>query len=633
MNPSIFSGSTNILGSLAPQMQQQPQIAQPEPEQSPVPAHKGNFLTHALPTIGGILGGIGGGLVTGGLGGIAGGAGGSAAGKALENKLEGNSIGSGVLSNAVQGGVGEGVGGAIGKAGGAVLKAVGGKSEKVATNLVKGQVSKNAITQEGADALRTLGATDARQWQPIANAVTGTGGALNSGLEKGLMTSGQGIDVGGLIGSKMSPTGMVDDLLANETAVNPAAHNKVLASVNKAVQTMMGGSQGMIGKQLADSLDVLQQSRMFAKLGAKAQDVAHRTGNAEQQGVADVYRNLSDELNGRIFRPAGQPIPLTDEVKSEIIHNLGTLKNINPTVHTNLVKQVGEAQTLEDLRGLQAPFVQGSKAIATSERAADRGAGTNASGVVSSLPTAGAMAAGPHGMIAGILANTIKTPTADRAMIPLVQHGGSIMSSIGNSGVPAGLGGALGVGAATSNNLIQDNGNMGDNMQDPMLSGTPAAQPQPPVDPAKARALMEMAFFAPGALSALTPNATQQANVSGATGAETALNSLGHAPGAGILSSLQAHLGVGAAGAYQKNAASVAQQVGTALGVDPEVIEKQLTNYREGGGNIDSAIQDLLNRLKSVVTSNQNTGLQGLLGFNGSEAPQSVTAQLPSAVQ
>jgi hypothetical protein len=105
--------------------------------------HSGNWFTHLLPTVGGVLGSIGGGLLTAGMGGeFAGGAGGAALGKALENKLEGkNPISADDLTAGLEGGIGAGVGSVAGKA----LGALGGVAGRMAENKVASAASDKAI--------------------------------------------------------------------------------------------------------------------------------------------------------------------------------------------------------------------------------------------------------------------------------------------------------------------------------------------------------------------------------------------------------------------------------------------------------------------------------------------------------
>jgi hypothetical protein len=329
---------------------------------------------------------------------------------------------------------------------------------------------------------------------------------------------------------------------------------------------------------------------------------------------------------------------LSEINKAQIIQELAPLKEINPTLHANVVNQVNGANTLQDLRGIQAPFVQGSKAAQATAMAADRGTGTTAGKVMGNLAIPGAIAGGPAGMMAGLGAKMLSTAGADRAAIPLVEKAGSVLSGIGNSNVPLIAGGAAGALAGTSNNIIQNSGTVGANMlpADATQSGQPLAAPSAQPSPTQGLSredLLTLAMYSPGALSALTPNSTQTNNVSNAQAAEQSLQHLmGQAPSGGLLSQLGGHLGIGGTGEYQREAQSAAQQVASAIpGADAKAIEKELTDYAAGGGNINAAIQDLMHRLSGVVQSNQNTGVSGLLGVNAG-AP-SLTSQLPVAVQ
>lgn len=113
---------------------QPPSVIQQATASAPPPAaHAGNWLTHLLPTAGGILGSIGGGILTAGLGGeVAGGAGGAALGKTLENAMEGQSaIQGNDVTAGLEGGIGAGVGGIAGKALGKVGEALGGRAASV----------------------------------------------------------------------------------------------------------------------------------------------------------------------------------------------------------------------------------------------------------------------------------------------------------------------------------------------------------------------------------------------------------------------------------------------------------------------------------------------------------------------
>lgn len=646
MDPTDFN---NMLASYGGGISSpQATAVQPQPTQQSAPTNipqsKGNFLTRLLPTIGGIGGGVLGAVFGGGVGGVGGAAAGSAGGKALENELEGNSLESGVAANAAEGAVGEGTGSLLGRVGGKLLGVAGGKAEGIADNLVKGQVAKGTITQDGANALRQLGATDSRQWQPIADAVTGDSGALNQGVKQGLSESTTPADLSGL-SSKAQDLVSENQMQLNAASipqVNKAIQGALIKAVNPEDVTQLAGKAGSVTNTFTPGSlsNVLPEkafnvAKNFEGLASSAYNSAtDKMGNvvnADQLAKFKVFSGLADHAKQVAFG-GDNPIPLTDEVKSNIISNLDPLKDINPTVHANLVSQVSNAQTLQDLRGLQAPFVQGSKAVDATAKMADRGPGTTASTVVGNLPTAGAMAAGPHGMLAGLLASTVRSPAADRAAVPLLEHGGNILSNIGGSKLPGILGGAAGVGVGTSNNLIQpsnQNSATISSMQPPTAqdptTGTPGGLSRDD--------LITLALYSPGAFNSLVgASADQQGKVSAANSAETALTSLGNAPGGGILSGITGKLGLGGTGEYQRKATSAAEQVAGALpGTDEKAIEKQLTDYAAGGGNIDDAIKSLLQRLSSVVNSNSNPAYQQLIN-----QPNNVLSQVPlsaSAVQ
>lgn len=652
MDPQAFS---QTMAQYGPQQQQPSQSTigqtQVQPEKQPAqsaPTQHGNWFTHLLPTIGGVGGGLLGAVFGGGVGGIAGGAGGSGLGKALENELEGQSIGSGVAGQAALGGIGEGVGNVIGKVGGKILGSIGNKSGQVADDLVKGQVTKGALNSDTANTLRTLGATDSRQWQPIANVITGQDGALNQGVLRTLRESDKPIDFSGL--SQHGNNLVAENQMQLNSASIPELGKTIQSALLKAsspddvTQLTTKGAGKVVNTFTPGSLqNILPENafgvaKNFEDLSRAAANSAYdKMGNIvnpDQLAKYKVFKGLADEAKNLTYG-GDTPIPLTDEIKATIIKNLGDLKNINPAVHDNIISQVQNATNIGDLRGIQAPFVQGSKAVKATEMAADRGAGTTAQQVVSNAPLAGAMAAGPHGAMAGLLASTLRSPTADRAMIPLVQNGGQILSNIGEATLgkaSAGslVGGALGTTAGTVNNAIQgsNNGTVGamDIQPNQMQTGA-AGMPGTPQTGLTRNDLITLALYSPGAFSALTGvNADQQQKVSAANSAEQALQGLGSAPSGGLMSHVMGNLGIGGTGEYQRKAQSAAQQIAAALpGSDAKAIERQLTDYNAGSGNVNEAIQSILSRLSSVVNNNKNSSYESLMNYQ----PQSVLGQVP----
>lgn len=626
-----YADTFNQMQGTQPQPMVQANAPMQTAQAAPVPA-KGNFLTHLLPTAGGILGGLGGEAVDVFGGGVAGAAGGAALGKTLENKLEGNSLGSGVLSNAAEGGVGQGAGGLLGKLGGKIIGAAGGKATNVAGDLLQGQLAKGTLGGIDSKALTSLGLTDARQLEPAAATITGENGALNQGVIKSLIAGGSPVDVGGIVAptGKLAGTaglggGLTNDLIDQESTIGDSAGKKILNTVNKSVQNMMGGSKGSIGSQAADPLDVLAESRTLRDLASNAQDVGTRTQNAEQLGVSKVYNTVGRELEDRLFNPGGNAVPLTDDVKSQIIDQLSPLKEISPKAYSNVVSQVTSARTAQELRPIQALWVRASQASSKSAAMADKGEGATAGGL-----TRGVAASGFH-PVAGLLAAATASPTADRAGAGLLSQLGPAASSLGSSDIPKLAGGGLGVLGATSNNMIQPD-NAGEPGMTPTANTTPAAQPAAGTSPASQDLMNYLALFQPSALSSLvSAEQPQQQAATQALAAEQSLNSLGSPPSAGLLSGIEGKLGIGGAGEYQRQAQSAAEQVAKALpGTDEDAIQKQLTDYLAGGGNIAGAIQSLLSRLGQVAEANQQTGIGGALGLNQSSAQQQPGMSLSS---
>jgi len=639
MDPNQFNQTLASYAPPAPAQATQPQVTAPTQ-----PTQHGNWFTHLLPTIGGIVGGIGGELINPFGGGIAGAALLSGAGKAIENGAENQSLGNGVLSNAVMGGVGQGIGGVLGKVGGAAMGALGGKSAGLADNLVKGQFSRGMLSGEDANLLRTAGMTDMRQIPGVSQIITGPTGALSNGVKTALGSTNTGVDISGL--DKMATNWAAEQGL-KDTSITSIGHNLTNSMNNMAVgdvskivakdgTPVYSYAPGALSNAMPEN--VFAQTQKMEQLASQAytKGIDKMTGqvvDADQYGQYKVYKQLADELENRAFGTNGaNPLPLVDEAKQQIINELGGIKDINPAVHAHMVDQINNAQTIQELRPLQSLWVRASQAGQATAKAADRMGGTTAGGAVSGLPIAGAVAGGPHGMLAGVAAQALRSPTVDRAAIPIVEKGGALLSQLGKSKAPGLLGGAMGTGIATSNNLIngtnsdtvgatmQNNNNMGG------VTGAPTGQP----GGLTRDDLITLALYSPSAFNSLMPNDAQKQNVSNATSAEAALTGLGEAPHGGILSNIEGSMGLGRTGEYQRQAASAAEQVSKALpGTDPAAIQKQLTDYMAGGANITDAIQALMTRLHAVSQSNQSAGMQSLLGL-GSAAPQGIMGQVPA---
>lgn len=619
---NAVDATQSMLSSVEPQAQ-----PQPEPQPQAKPEHKGNFFTRALPTLGGILGG----LVTlpfelapgvGTAANIAGASGGSALGKVLENKLEGEAGGNNVATSALEGGVGQGVGGILGKLGGAVLGKLGGIADTGATKMVQGQFTKGALDKGTAQTLRDMGITNANQVPEIAAHVTGSaqggGAAINKGVEKALMTAGTPVDVGGLVTMPTkagmgfgAPGGMANDLLGSETSIGDLAGKKVLATVNKAVQSMLGGSQGSIGSQAADPLDVLAQARVFRKLATQAGEKGYRgAGNAEQAGVSKVYHQIADELESRAFTPGGQSVPIADEIKNEIVKNLEPIKGINPTTHQALIDQVANAKTIEDLRGIQAPFVNANKAFGATEKATNAKGGMSASDVLKmAAPVAGGSSFGPAGLAGGLALSALGTKTADRVGASTLGRVSDILTNPTVQKLVKGAGPVAGQTVANSPNFVPQ---AGSNQNNPtgattMEGANPYATGSMPAAASPQQELLQRALvglenpyyadkFAP-LVGALVPE------IQKATTANAALQQLEHTyneagGGQGLIGGLMARLGGaltgGPASVYGGQQEQLNKQL-QALGISTPL--PQLTNNAAGAQAGFDTLQAIINSL------------------------------------
>lgn len=616
-----LGGSYTGLSGIASGLQANPQAAQNvSPQAAPTPTG-GNWLTHLLPTAGGILGGLGGEAVDVFGGGIGGAAAGSALGKTLENRLEGNNLGSGVASNAAEGAVGQGVGGILGRIGGKLIGAAGSGAKTLAGDLVQGQLAKGTLGKTDAQTLAQLGVTDARQIPDAAAIVTGKNGALNQAVEQSLAANGHSVNLGPI---DMTPDGAEQTLkpgivegaknaLGQETAVSAGAGNKAVATITKAVTAIKGGAKGTEG----DATSALKQSRVLRGLGSAAQETGTQTNNAEQLGIANIYNKAADDLEDRIFSPGGEAIPLTDDIKSGVIEQLSPLKDISPKAYSNVVQQVTDAKTVQDLRPIQSLWVRASQGAEKSARAIDKGSGTTASNVGGGVAAA---ATGFH-PIAGLAALATKSPAVDRGGASLMGKLAPVLTQIGKSAVPKSVGAGAGVLSGTSNNIIQPPSNPQGTSMLGSLSPTSTTM-QPSVQGAGAQSplsadMLSYLLFNPSTLSSLVSAAQpqQQAGIAASNAAQS-LQGLPTAPSGGLLSNLQGHLGLGATGEYQRQAAQAAQQIAAALpGTNAAEIQKELTDYAAGGGNIDDVKQQLLQQLQNAQGQNQGSGLLGMLGL------------------
>lgn len=399
-----------------------------------------NFLENLLPTAGGILGGIGGAALgtvaapfTGGIvnpidAGIAGAGLGGAAGQAGENALTGKKVLQGNdVSSGVENAVGQATGAGVAKVAGGLLGKVGGLAGQGATKLIQGQAVKGALDSGTAGALRGYGITNLSQIGDIAPHVTTSDGALNQGVLRGLSESDQGVDLSGM--GNEAKNLVADNQMQLKTNSIPDISNIVERSYKSIlnpedVSTMAtrgGGSTTAYDPAALKNVtpeNAFSVAKNFEQLAQTARsagyDKAGNVTNPDQAAKYKVFSGLAEHAKNAAFGN-GEPLPLTDANKAQIIQDLSPVKSLNENAYNGLVGDVSKAQSLQDLRGLQSPFVNANKALTATENAVDRGGGTSMGDLVrGAAPVAGGMAGGPAGLAGGLVLSGIGSKAADR---------------------------------------------------------------------------------------------------------------------------------------------------------------------------------------------------------------------------
>lgn len=621
-------------------------------DQTSEPQHTGNWFTHLLPTIGSLGGGAGGAAIgtalLPGLGTIAGGILGAAFGgggaKAAENYAEGNNISNGVESNAIEGGIGQAVGGIGAKVLGKGAELLAGRANgitstaKAATDVASEDAAKmaeaNAIKNNyggikpGVQTSNNLGGNqnllqsfglDHTDPQVMANA--SKGGLFLNDIDEAALKGGSPIKTTDLISSKDITTASPEEqtALVNAgiitpegtlpTTVSPIQANKFAQDLNGQMRTVQGLSDNAF------------KNGDFTNYNAANQQLADLTGR---------YKNVQQlaatpEVNASIAARTVSP-----EEKAQLVEQYGQKQA------DSLENAVNDAQTHQDLVTAKLPYAQMN--TLSKQALGDLNAPATARGVArAKMDTNGDNVADttlPSTITPNLASDIHNAGGVTGKALALVKHGANsplILNTLSRMGaLTAKVAPSAGIIAGTSNNALQqDNGTVGGTMQptNSVTGGLPMPQ-QAPNQGLSREDLLTLAMYSPGALAAIAPSAQQTQNVTSANTAQSALSGLGNAPEGGLLSQLQAKLGIGATGEYQRKAAAAAQQIAAAVpGSNAGAIEKQLTDYVAGGGNIDEAIKALQQNLSGVIQSNQNTGLSGILGV-GAGSPQNITSQL-----
>ena len=284
--------SQNMIDEAPMRQQLMMQAQQPQPTYQQPTQHKGNFLTHLLPTIGGVLGAAGlaaapftGGasLLLSGLGGVVG----SVGGRIAENKLEGANWKDRLGSEAVYGALG----GALPMARGAGMLLRGGEQ---AGAEALGQAAGNVAGDVAAEVAPKVG-----RLTNIGNELRADARGLNvAGLtfpsQTARMGASEALDAAGLKGSARTQFRNIDE---------------AIKGLGERASTILGNNNGT-----ADVLDIMQRHAAsvadapnFAKPAfqnamGRLQDMLiskadQNTGQITAQGLNEFKQTLADHLS------------------------------------------------------------------------------------------------------------------------------------------------------------------------------------------------------------------------------------------------------------------------------------------------------------------------------------------------
>lgn len=653
-NPALAAGP-NIADIYADPNQQAPQ---PAAQQQPT-KHGGNWFTNLLPTFGSMGGGAAGAvagaaagsvvpIIGTGIGGILGGILGATVGgggaKVAENAAEGKNLTDDVGNVALESGVGQAVGGVAGKALGKGAQMLAGRASKITTDATEAATQKAAQQSEISTAqavrnnyggikpgVQSANNLDGNQkllqdWgidhtSPEAMQNASKGGLFINDIDQAALAAGKPIKTTDLISSRDITTASPE-----EQAALASQKVGIITPDGKMPQTVTPLQAHAFAQDLNNQIRDLQTVAENAKASGNYTEY-----NAAKQHLSDLsqkYNNVQTLASTPEVNAAVGARTISPEEKVQLVEQYGQKQA------DHIEQAVNEAQSHTDLVKAKLPFAQMNnlsglamndmKATGTARALARAKTDINGDGVADAgapvLPTAGdavnatvngGVSGGPTAMIAKALYHAKDNP----AILDTLSR----IGALGEKVAPA-----AGAAVGASNAELQSNGDTMGGIMPPQTTDPSMLQADSttPTNGLTRNDLITLALYSPSAFQSLvTPSAANQQTVANANTAEQSLSSLGEAPGGGIVSQLAGKFGLGATGEYQRKAQAAAQQVAAALpGTDAGTIEKQLTNYMAGGGNIDEAIRALLSNLQAVKQNNTNGSYQQLMNFNPSSA-------------
>lgn len=587
----------------------------------------------ALPTIGALLAPVTGGtslLASAALSGV-----GGALGETAKEAINGDNINGGdILGSGIQNAIGGGVGGVLGKLGGAILPKIGQGASKVADNLLMGQAPKGMLNQETANTLRNnFNVTNLSKAAPTIDAATGSTGALNQGVIKGLQEAADNGTVADLSGlnstardlvsqfqTQLKPGSIeqVNNVLkgANINAVNPEDVTKIAM---KGGQVMTQPANGALKNVLPqDALDV---TKNFESLAQTARNAAYdKFGNvvdADQLAKYKIFNGLAKESETQAFGGTNA-IALSPENKADILQNLAPLKTENPQAYQHLSEQLDNISNLNELRSLQSPLVQASKALNAANIAENTSGGTKLGEVLPlGAGATGFTLGGPGGGIAGYaLGKALESqPAAAMGTSVLTK----LSNAVGSANAPKIVDTLARTGAITAANLPTMGAKATGNNNNPlsqggqnMQGGQPQGQPSQG-QPTSIDDLINLMITHPsiyggqtgGLVQSLYPqmqkNALAQNQIASL---QQPFEQAGGAQGIGGIGSVLSGLIPGtAANVYKQRSEAAAAQLAQTLGISPQAaagLLPQLMQSPESAGGNTSVLSGLSGALSRI---------------------------------
>lgn len=340
------------------------------------------FLVRNAPAIGGIVGGIGGEAVDLFGGGVAGAAGGQALGQKIQNELTGNNAST--TGAAISGGLGQIGGKVLGKVIRKTASTLAKPIDKGAANIANRKaaqtaanevapfagVTKGSDVKGSIDLMKNLGMeATPENMHTAAKLTTGAIDTKPGSYDSAFNTTLRGlIGQGGENGSpvKVNVGNYLDTVknainsepLLGQAEAKTGTGQKLMSSITNNKENNLFGGKGST-TQSADGRDVLDAIQYHDKQAARYSKAAPGT---EGEAIGNVHKQASAYLSDQLGKDAGANKAVKNftlhpddaqAIKDHVQRNGGS-----PQLGQHIVDTINNANSVQDLRSAQAPFVR-----------------------------------------------------------------------------------------------------------------------------------------------------------------------------------------------------------------------------------------------------------------------------------